>query len=252
MTLSFVKARLAMLFCFAALSISGTFAQCESCTTAPGFIPDYCHTVEELPGYCAQFQLGSDHFYFQNKAGKTPVKLTMPTQTDLASLLTFFETKAFKFKKATDILFVLSAMENWNKASGTIVADRAAKEVFSKEDLAAKTYTETFDSGLKIEVLHQGEGPKPEKGQNVSVHYRGYTLDGKIFDESFKRGQPITFPVGMGRVIKGWDQGIMQLNLGTRALLYLPASIAYGDRGAGADIPPGATLVFDVVLTKIQ
>jgi FKBP-type peptidyl-prolyl cis-trans isomerase len=134
----------------------------------------------------------------------------------------------------------------------TLVADQAAQEIFTEADLSGVQYEDKYPSGLKMHIVYKGDGPMPKKGQQVSVHYRGYLLSGKIFDESYRRGQPITFPVGTGRVIRGWDEAIMKLNTGSRALIYLPAEIAYGDRGAGADIPPGATLVFDVVLMEVK
>ena len=108
------------------------------------------------------------------------------------------------------------------------------------------------DSGLKYIITKKGEGPKPTSGQTVSVHYAGYLTDGQKFDSSYDRNQPIEFPIDTGRVIKGWDEGIMLLNVGTKAKLIIPSELGYGSRGAGGVIPPNATLIFDVELLEIK
>ena len=110
----------------------------------------------------------------------------------------------------------------------------------------------TTPSGLTIITEKEGSGPKPQSGQTVSVHYAGYLTSGKKFDSSFDRNEPIQFPIGTGRVIKGWDEGIMLLNVGTRAKLIIPPELAYGARGAGGVIPPNATLIFDVELLDVK
>ena len=109
----------------------------------------------------------------------------------------------------------------------------------------------TTPSGLKYIITEQGRGAKPKQGQIVSVHYAGYLTDGRKFDSSFDRNQPIEFPIGTGRVIKGWDEGIMLLNVGTKAKLIIPPDLGYGMSGAGGVIPPNATLIFDVELIKV-
>ena len=109
----------------------------------------------------------------------------------------------------------------------------------------------TTESGLTIIIEKEGKGDKPESGQTVSVHYAGYLTNGQKFDSSFDRNDPIQFPVGKGRVIKGWDEGIMLLNVGTQAKLIIPSELGYGRNGAGGVIPPNATLIFDVELLEI-
>ncbi len=112
--------------------------------------------------------------------------------------------------------------------------------------------TVTTESGLTIVTTEAGTGPKPVKGQNVQVHYHGWLADsGKNFDSSGKRGKPLSFAVGTGRVIKGWDEGLMALTQGSKARLKIPAALGYGDNGAGRVIPPGADLVFDVWLVGV-
>lgn len=103
-------------------------------------------------------------------------------------------------------------------------------------------------SGLYYVMIQEGNGEMPEKGDNVKVHYTGKLLDGKVFDSSVERGEPINVPIGMGYVIPGWDEGIMMMSKGEKGVLYIPYYLGYGDRGAGADIPPFANLIFEVEL----
>lgn len=106
-------------------------------------------------------------------------------------------------------------------------------------------------SGLFYKITKTTDGKAPKAGDNVAVHYAGKLVDGTEFDSSFKRGQPLEFPVGMGRVIKGWDEGIMLLKEGETATLLIPSELGYGANGAGGVIPPNAWLVFDVELVKV-
>lgn len=107
----------------------------------------------------------------------------------------------------------------------------------------------TTASGLQYQVLTQGDGSKPAATDNVSVHYKGTTLDGKEFDSSYSRGAPATFP--LNRVIPGWTEGVQLMPEGSKYRFYIPSDLAYGTRGAGRDIGPNATLIFDVELVKI-
>ena len=111
----------------------------------------------------------------------------------------------------------------------------------------AKGDTVTTASGLKYIDIKVGNGASPETGQMVQVHYTGWLLsNGKKFDSSKDRGQPFSFPIGMKRVIKGWDEGVASMKVGGYRQLIIPPELGYGDRGAGAIIPPKASLVFDV------
>lgn len=115
--------------------------------------------------------------------------------------------------------------------------------------------SEGFDetaSGLRYKIIQKGDGVQPEKGQTVAVHYKGMLSDGGVFDDSYKRGAPIEFPIGQGNVISGWDEGIMLLNKGDKARFVIPSNLAYGEAGAGSAIPPNATLIFDVELMDIK
>ena len=109
----------------------------------------------------------------------------------------------------------------------------------------------TTDSGLQYYDIVEGDGPMPEEGQIVVVHYTGWLEDGTKFDSSLDRGQPFTFPLGQGSVIAGWDEGVATMKVGGMRQLRIPADLAYGDTGSGT-IPPGATLIFDVELLDVQ
>ncbi len=112
--------------------------------------------------------------------------------------------------------------------------------------------TQITASGLKITELNVGEGAEAASGQTVQVHYRGTLENGKQFDASYDRGTPFTFPLGAGRVIKGWDEGVVGMKVGGKRKLIIPPDLAYGSRGAGGVIPPNATLVFEVELLDVK
>ncbi|MGC2450456.1 MAG: FKBP-type peptidyl-prolyl cis-trans isomerase [Candidatus Sulfotelmatobacter sp.] len=112
-----------------------------------------------------------------------------------------------------------------------------------------KEGVQTLPDGLQYKILQQGNGPKPTANDTVTVNYRGTLINGKEFDSSYKRGQPISFPVS--GVIKGWTEALQLMPVGSKWQLYIPSDLAYGDQGAGADIGPGQTLIFDVELLGI-
>ena len=111
---------------------------------------------------------------------------------------------------------------------------------------------QTTASGLKYTDHVEGTGETPKPGQTVTVHYTGTLTDGKKFDSSKDRDEPFSFTIGIGQVIKGWDEGVMTMKPGGKRKLTIPPELGYGSRGAGGVIPPNATLVFDVELISIK
>ncbi|MEY3368810.1 MAG: hypothetical protein RI973_1965 [Bacteroidota bacterium] len=110
----------------------------------------------------------------------------------------------------------------------------------------------TTDSGLKYVILEEGTGKQAAANNGVDVLYYGILTDGKMFDNAFRRGQPFSFALGQGMVIPGWDEGIALLKEGSKAVLFIPGELGYGEAGAGADIPPNAELIFYVELVKVN
>ena len=131
-------------------------------------------------------------------------------------------------------------MNNNNKAEG---------EAFLAEN-AGKTGITTLPSGLQYEVTTQGTGPKPTLRSSVTTHYHGTLINGTVFDSSYQRGQPATFPVN--GVIAGWTEALQLMPEGSKYRLYIPSDLAYGKRGAGRDIPGDTALIFDVELLKVN
>ena len=128
----------------------------------------------------------------------------------------------------------------------------AAARKQGEEFLAANKSKEgvvTLPSGLEYKILTEGNGPKPTAGDTVTCNYRGTLLNGTEFDSSYKHGEPVSFPVG--GVIKGWTEALQLMPVGSKWQLFIPADMAYGDRGAGSDIGPGQTLIFEVELLSI-
>lgn len=158
-----------------------------------------------------------------------------------------------------EILRVGEQAQNWNAVEQFRVFDgaKAAREEAARkaQDELLTSISEGFEqteSGLRYQIIQKGDGDQPKAGQVVDVHYKGMFPDGTEFDNSYKRGNPISFPVGMGNVIPGWDEGIQLLQVGDKARMVIPSDLAYGSRGAGGVIPPDAVLVFDVELVGVK
>lgn len=129
-------------------------------------------------------------------------------------------------------------------------ASKAAKEKEAAQKVQIDKLSEgakTTASGIRYFVRKEGTGAKPKKGQTISAHYEGRFVDGKIFDSSYQRGEPIELPIGVGRVIPGWDEALMDMKIGEKRTIILPPALAYGENGAGP-IAPNSWLVFDVEL----
>jgi len=140
----------------------------------------------------------------------------------------------------------VKAFENFNKLKEERINEQKKRTEKLLNDLS-DGYSKT-DSGLMYKFLDNKNSNKPSKGEKVKVHYKGMLLDGTVFDSSFKRNQPIEFTLGIGQVIKGWDEGISLLGVGDKASFIIPSDLAYGESGAGGVIPPNATLLFEVEL----
>ncbi|RED48336.1 peptidylprolyl isomerase [Seonamhaeicola aphaedonensis] len=144
----------------------------------------------------------------------------------------------------------VEAFRTFEGAREKRIAEEKAKADAELDKLAAGF--EKTESGLRYQIIQKGDGVKAEKGKTVSVHYKGQLADGTVFDSSYKRNQPIDFPLGVGQVIPGWDEGIQLLKVGDKARLVIPSDLGYGSRGAGGVIPPNATLIFDVELMNVK
>ena len=142
------------------------------------------------------------------------------------------------------------AFEDFNKSKADRINKENENELKILKDLS-KGYSKT-SSGLLYKFEKENNSHKPSNGNKVKVHYKGMLLDGTVFDSSFKRNQPIEFTLGVGQVIKGWDEGISLLGIGDKASFIIPSDLAYGASGAGGVIPPNATLGFDVELISAE
>jgi FKBP-type peptidyl-prolyl cis-trans isomerase len=153
--------------------------------------------------------------------------------------------KAKAFKADTE------TFQDLQKNAGARAKAAALDAMKTELDTIKKNWPEAKETstGLRYVTTLKGDGEaKPKKGDNVTVHYTGKLLNGRTFDSSLTRGKPFDFPIGMGRVIRGWDEGLMDMTKGEKRTLIIPPELGYGARGAGGVIPPNAWLVFDVEL----
>jgi peptidyl-prolyl cis-trans isomerase A (cyclophilin A) len=160
---------------------------------------------------------------------------------------------------SVEIVRVGEEAQKWNaiEAFITFKGERNKRDAALKAEAEAKMEQlaagfDKTESGLRYKMIQKGNGKKAENGRTVSVHYTGQLEDGKVFDSSYPRKKPIEFPLGMGNVIEGWDEGIALLQVGDKARFVIPSDLAYGTRGAGGVIPPNATLIFDVELMDVK
>lgn len=134
-------------------------------------------------------------------------------------------------------------------------ADKLGEEVLELVNAynagTLKDGLQTTPTGLKKHIISEGQGEMPGQGDQVKVHYYGMLLDGKMFDNSIRRGEPFVFTVGTGQVIPGWDQALATMKEGEKAIIFLPSHLAYGEMGAGNDIPPNAELAFYIEFINI-
>ena len=135
------------------------------------------------------------------------------------------------------------------KAEEQAGAAKAEGETFLAEN-AKKDGVVSLPSGLQYKVLREGDGRKPSATDQVECHYEGTLINGQVFDSSYRRGETATF--GLNQVIKGWTEGLQLMQEGAKYRFFIPYQLAYGERGAGQNIPPFATLIFDVELVKVK
>lgn len=161
--------------------------------------------------------------------------------------------------ESVEIIKVGEEANKWNavEAFRTFEGSREKKalEARKKAEASLESIAAGFDkteSGLRYKMIVKGDGKQAVKGKTVSVHYKGSLENGKEFDNSYSRKKPIEFPLGMGHVIEGWDEGIALLQVGDKARFVIPSYLGYGANGAGGVIPPNATLIFDVELMDVK
>ena len=160
------------------------------------------------------------------------------------------ETKLTKEEMATVLTAFQQEMQMKQMAEVAAAAAKAEKE--NKEFLAANSKKDgvvTLKSGLQYKVIKEGTGATPKADSKVQVHYKGTLMDGKVFDSSYDRGEPVSFPVN--GVIKGWTEALQLMKEGSKWQVVIPSELAYGERGSQPAIPPNAVLVFDVELLKV-
>ncbi|MDD5461870.1 MAG: FKBP-type peptidyl-prolyl cis-trans isomerase [Methylococcales bacterium] len=156
-----------------------------------------------------------------------------------------------QLKISSIIIAIFIGITMFSMANATSPEENQAAGAAFLAENAKKPNIITTPSGLQYEVLTPGTGKvSPSATSNVTVHYKGTTLDGKEFDSSYSRGEPATFP--LNRVIPGWTEGVQLMTEGAKYRFYIPSKLAYGEQGAGRSIGPNATLIFDVELIKIQ
>ncbi len=222
--------------------------------------------IEEAKGATDPFSKLIQEALVTLKAGDSAT-FTMPLDTVKVKPQGFEKAKAakfvismHKFKPKAEVEKregELKALGESIQASKPVFLARAKAVADSTTTMAAGFSAGKFPasvkelpSGLKIAVLNEGTGNLPKKGEMVLVNYYGALKSGKKFDDSFSRGQPINFPVGVGQVIPGWDEGLMQLKEGSTAIFFIPAQLAYGAQGKQPEIAPNSDLVFYVELLR--
>jgi len=165
----------------------------------------------------------------------------------LAAIKDVFEKKTLQLDQQSCMPIVQQFMQQAVEKKGAIAKEQG--RAFLENNKKTEGVT-TIASGLQYKVLTAGTGKTPTASSNVTVHYTGKLIDGTVFDSSVQRGQPTNF--GVGQVIRGWTEALQLMKEGDKWMLYIPYDLAYGERGQGAQIPPYATLIFEVELIKVN
>ena len=186
-------------------------------------------------------------------SGPTAVATPVPTQesTGVTSGLEQPEV-AGEATGASQSAAATQSPEDGPAATAVVLQNDGQSETPQNSNEVKMDALTTTPSGLQYRDLTVGEGTAASQGDTAVVHYTGWLLDGTKFDSSVDRGTPFEFPLGAGRVIGGWDEGVGSMNVGGKRELIIPPDLAYGDRGAGGVIPPGATLKFEVELLDLK
>ncbi len=224
-----------------------SFAQCEFCHPPQGRTVDYCYQDQNLDGFCAMFKEGQRSFYFENENRKKGQvnEVYLPTDMKEGPTIKYLSDLQMnkKLKLTTEeLLFIYHAVQNWGEVEALRTWD---------QELMESGYT-IKNNGLAYKVIRMGTGEMVTQGQTAVVHYTGYLLDGKKFDSSRDRKAPFEFSLGRGQVIKGWDQGVAMMPIGSRFIFRLPPDMAYGAREIPNVIPANSTLIFDVELISVK
>jgi len=183
--------------------------------------------------------------------------------TSVDALMQYLEQTEYppNMPQGSDLVYIFKILNIQSQKEFEEAQVKTGKERKMTENEEIKAYLEKaglwesatdLGDGLYYVKRQEGKGAKVAKGQTVQVHYTGMLMNGKVFDRSYDRGEPIEFRLGVGRVIKGWDNGIAGMERGEVGLLVIPSHLAYGERGAGNDIPPNSILVFEVELVDFK
>lgn len=206
---------------------------------APLFAADI-KTNEQKYSYAIGFQIGNN---LKNENVKVDVDLIAQAIKDVMGGK---DLKVSMEEMQAAVLEIQKQQQEERLAQGK--KSKEAGEKFLAENKKKKGI-KTLENGIQYKVLTKGKGDKPKPTDTVEVHYKGTLIDGKEFDSSYSRGQPATF--GVNQVIKGWQEVLPMMKTGAKWQVYIPADLAYGARGAGANIGPNETLIFDIELLKI-
>ena len=162
------------------------------------------------------------------------------------------EIITIKISRIGDLANSFNALKSFNNFNESAIQRQNEIKENNLKDLnnISKGF-EVTSSGLRYKITEKGNGNSAVVGKNIKVHYKGQLIDGTVFDSSFKRNEPIEFTLGIGQVIKGWDEGLALLSVGDKARFIIPSDLAYGEAGAGGVIPPNANLIFDVELVSV-
>ncbi|NLF60124.1 MAG: FKBP-type peptidyl-prolyl cis-trans isomerase [Lentisphaerae bacterium] len=198
-------------------------------------------TEDKKISYCIGIDIAA-------KISRLPLRLDLEAFLD--AFITIAEGREPKIKQEDFQKTMQAFQQKLEREAGQARSDNAAAGDAYRAKNAARDGVVTTASGLQVEILEPGQGDCPKVDSTVRVHYAGTLIDGTEFDSSYQRGEPAEFP--LDRVIPGWTEGLQHLRVGGKARLVIPPELAYGEQGAGPDIGPNATLIFEVELLAIR